>query len=97
MSKVNESSEIYEGQYFKAFVNDRKMLEIQTVSNDSFICMVTLSENGGWAEHYIDKMQDELDEIAEMFIDSTKQYDGMKMLFGQDIQESLDKLTIRKK
>lgn len=95
MTKINESNEIYEGQYFKAFVNDRKMLQIQTVSNDNFICMVTLSDGGAWTEHYIDKMKDELDEIYEMF--SENEYiSQFNTLFGENLQESLDKLTIRK-
>lgn len=94
MSQINESDTVYEGQYFKAFINEKQMLEIQTISNDNFICMVTLIDSGSFAEHYIDKMKDELDEIKEMFVDSSSKYSHT--LFGTDFMESLDKLTIRK-
>lgn len=96
MSQTNESGTVYEGSYFKAFVNEKQMLEIETVGNDNFICMVSMIDDGSWADMYIDRMKDELDEIREMFIDTSYKYD-FNNAFGINLQESLDELTIRRK
>lgn len=95
MSRVNEDSEeIYEGQYFKAFINDKKMLEIHTVSNDNFIVEMSLIDNGSWVGMYVDRMKEELDEILETFVDSASKY-SLTDMFDQNFHEKLEKLKIR--
>lgn len=95
MSQTNESDIGYEGSYFKAFVNKKEMLEVQTVGSDNFIVQMTLIDNGDWASHYIDKMKDELDEIAEIFVNTKSKY-SLNDMFDIDFKKSLDELTIRR-